>query len=192
MNNPQLVKQVKAGDDSAFRELVGEYQDKVLNTCYRFVFNRNDAEEIAQDVFLEVYKSIAKFKENADLSTWIYRISVNKSIDFVRKTKRKKRLGDYNNPIDIDIVRNDSILETVDNPQSDIEQLERAKLLQWAVNSLPENQRIAIVLAKYENLSYQEVADVMKKSKSSVESVIHRGMQNLRKKLYKYYENQII
>jgi RNA polymerase sigma-70 factor (ECF subfamily) len=88
-----LLHRLKARERGAFKVLVELYRDRVLNTCYRFIFNREDAEDIAQEVFIEVHRSITAFREESKLSTWIYRIAVTKSIDFIRKTKRKKRMA---------------------------------------------------------------------------------------------------
>src|SRR5210317_2479206 len=88
-----LVSDLKDGEEEAFRYLVDQYQDKVYNTCISFVKNPDDADDLTQEVFLEVYNSIHKFRLESKLSTWIYRISVNKSLEYLRKMKRKKRFG---------------------------------------------------------------------------------------------------
>ena len=87
----ELTARIRSGEPEAFKKLVDLYQVHVLNTCYRFVLNREDSEDIAQEVFVEVYRSMAKFEGKSKLSTWIYQIAVNKSLDFIRKERRKKR-----------------------------------------------------------------------------------------------------
>ncbi len=90
VKNSALHKSGMASKEESFRSLVAEHQEMVINTCYRFVFNREDAEDLAQDVFIEVYRSLEQFREEARLSTWIYRIAVTKSLDHLRRLKRKK------------------------------------------------------------------------------------------------------
>ena len=188
MDDIALQAAVKDGSSEAFQHLVDRYHYKVINTCYGFVHNKEDAEDLAQEVFLEVYSSISRFREESKLSTWIYRISVTKSLDFIRKTTRKKRVGFLRS-----VFGKDTEIEQVHafpatNPHTSLEQQERANILQQAVDSLAENQKIAITLSKYEGFSYQEIADIMGTSLSSVEALIHRAKKNLQKKLYQYYE----
>jgi len=182
------IQKLKEGDTAAFQQLILQHQHRVINTCYGFVHNREDAEDIAQEVFLEVYQSIEKFRGDAKLSTWIYRISVTKSLDFIRKQNRKKRFGTLRSIFGREKEIEQLPAPASHNPGKILEQQERANALKHAVDALTENQRIAITLHKYEGFSYKEVADIMDTSVSSVESLIHRAKQNLRKKLYAYYE----
>ena len=191
MDERILHQELACGNPAAFQQLVESHQSRVMNTCYGFVHNREDAEDIAQEVFLEVYKSIDNFREDAKLSTWIYRISVTKSLDFLRKQKRKKRFGRLKeffgkaqDPIE------QIPAPATANPQACLEKQERAQLLRQAVESLAENQKIAVTLNKYEGFSYQEVAEIMGTSVSSVESLLHRAKNNLQKKLQHYYAQQ--
>jgi RNA polymerase sigma-70 factor (ECF subfamily) len=191
MEDPILLQQIIGGDPDAFKQLVERYQHKVVNTCYGFVHNKEDAEDIAQEVFLEVYQAIANFRAEAQLSTWIYRIAVTKSLDFLRKQKRQKRIGYIRN-----ILRLNDQIEQIPasqsaNPQATLANQERARILQHAVDALSENQKIAIILNKYEGFSYQESADIMGTSVSAVESLIHRAKKNLQKKLYQYYKQHL-
>jgi RNA polymerase sigma-70 factor (family 1) len=182
-----LVQQLKEGSENAFRELVDHFQDHVFNTCFGFVYNRADADDIAQEVFIEVYHSIASFKENSSLSTWIYRIAVNKSLDFIRHSRRKKRWAELFRLAPVDNENTDHWFVDHETPQSQIEREERRKILHRAIQSLPENQRTVFTLHKIEELSYNEIAEIMKVSLPAVESLMHRAKCNLRSKLEKYY-----
>jgi RNA polymerase sigma-70 factor (ECF subfamily) len=189
MMNSEFIDKLKSGDEAAFRQCVTTYQEKVRNTCFHFVQHAMDAEDIAQEVFVEVFDSIKKFREDAQLSTWIYRIAVNKSLDFIRRKNRKKRFarvislfGQDENPINI---------PAVGNPQQNMETNERRKLLHWAVSRLPENQQTAITLSKFEELSNREVAEIMGLSLSATEALLHRAKKNLHKKLFHYFEKKI-
>ena len=168
-----------------------EYQEKVLNTCYGFINSREEAEDLTQEVFVEVFRSISGFKENAKLSTWIYRIAVSKSLEEIRSRKRKKRAAYFKSLIGLETAQ--EIVATKDkDPHEVLEDAQRLEIMQQAIEKLPENQRIAFTLHKFEQLSYQEVAEVMGSSVSAVESLIHRAKNNLKKYLYRYYEKKMI
>ncbi len=190
IDDNELIVQINEGDTEAFRELVEKHQDIVVNTCFQFIHNKEDAEDVAQEVFIEVYQSIAGFRKDAKLSTWIYRIAVNKSLDHIRKKKRKKRFAQL---VFLDSSEDDSEVFEVpalDNPQKELEDSERKKILDYAVNQLPKNQKIAITLSKYEKLSNKEIATILDTSVSAVEALIHRAKTNLHKKLNRYFEKQ--
>ncbi len=191
MEDTELIKAVKAGETGAFQTLVEQYQDRVINTCYGFVRDREDAKDIAQEVFIEIYQSLEKFREEAKLSTWIYRISVTKSLDFLRRKNRKKRMGQFKKLFNIDDVAERIEQPSGNNPDKNMEARERAQILQQAMDRLPENQKIAITLSKYEGFSNKEISEIMNTSVSSVESLIHRAKVNLKKKLYRYYDKHL-
>ncbi|MDA3892766.1 MAG: RNA polymerase sigma factor [Salinivirgaceae bacterium] len=187
MVNKISIQKLKNGSQAEFKQLVEHYKNKVVNTCYGFVHNYTDAQDISQDVFIEVFESVGRFNEDSLLSTWIYRIAVNKSLDFLRKQKRKKRWSELTR-INIDD-RNeaDNWFTDTGSPQLSLEQKERVKILSTAIDSLPESQKSAFTLHKYEELSYKEISEILKTSVSSVESLMHRAKKNLQKKLTKYY-----
>ncbi len=89
-----LIEELQKGSQEAFRALMEQYSHDVISTCYSFLSSNEEAEDVAQEVFIEVYKSVRHFRKKSDLNTWIYRISINKSLDFLRKQKRKKRIAD--------------------------------------------------------------------------------------------------
>ena len=185
----QLIQDLRQGNRNAFRLLVESYQEKVLNTCYGFLHNRQDAEDTAQEVFLEVFRSIGAFRETSRLGTWIYRIAITKSLDHLRRMKRKKRMATLVQLFGKEIGDAEEPAET-STPHEILEDEERAKILKSAVDSLPENQRIAITLHRYEGFQYSAIAEIMGISLSSVESLLHRAKKNLKKILYIYYEKQ--
>ena len=191
MNDLSFVTAVKNNEPEAFRKLVLAHQDMVVNTCFGMVQNLADAEDVAQEVFIEVYRSIHKFREDSKLSTWLYRIAVNKSIDFLRKKKRKSWIGSIQGMFGSE----EKVLEIEDRrqktPQEYLENEERKEVLQQAIDTLPQNQKTAFTLNKYENLSYKEIAAVMEVSLSSVESLMHRAKKNLKKRLQDYYTREM-
>lgn len=180
MTEDELIFQLRDRDESAFRELVNRFQDRIYNTSLGLVQDPADAEDIAQEVFIQIYHSIHQFKGDAQLSTWIYRIAVTKSLDFLRSKKRKKRFGLVQSLFGND---NKPVIEPVNylHPGIQQEQKEDAALLFKMVDKLPENQRTAFILNKVEELSYREIAAILNTSESAIDSLLQRAKQNLRK-----------
>ena len=182
MQTDDLIVKLKSGDNVAFAFLVDEYRKKITTLCYGFVRNQEDAEDITQEVFLEIFRSINNFRSDSSLSTWIYRISVSRSLNHIKKNKFKQLITgieslftpskNYNSP-------------EADRPDMKIENKEKAKEFQKIIDALPENQRIAFVLNKYDDLSYNQTAEVMGMSISAIESLIHRAKTNIKKQLDK-------
>ncbi len=191
MDEKTLIPKLLDGDHQAFRMLVDAFQEKVLNTCYGFVNNKEEAEDLSQEVFIEVFRSIGKFRGDAKLSTWIYRIAVSKSLEEIRKRKRQKRAAYFKSLIGLEGVA-EVVASTNSNPHQELEAKQRMEIMQEMIERIPKNQRIAFTLHKYEHLSYQEVADIMLLSLSAVESLMHRAKTNLKKRLTVYYKNRMI
>nr|WP_321353490.1 sigma-70 family RNA polymerase sigma factor [uncultured Draconibacterium sp.] len=191
MSDTDIIEQLKQGSEPAFKKLVDTHQKLVVNTCYGLVQNREDAEDIAQDVFVEVYRNINKFRADAKLSTWLYRIAVNRSLNHIRDNKKHKWFHSFGDEV---AEKNRELLQAKtadsDEPEYDLENKQRAIILKEAINSLPQNQKVAFTLSKYEELSYQEIAEVMDLSVSSVESLLFRAKKGLQKKLYKCYKKK--
>lgn len=188
MEERELVNRLKNGDEEAFRIIFNDNQRKVLNTCFRIVNDRETAEDLTQEVFVKVHSAVKYFRGDSKFSTWIYRIAVTKSLDYLRAKKRKKRFGfmrfsDSSNENQVHLK-----ISKREVPGESLEIEERKYFLSKALDSIPENQRIAFSLSKYDEMSYQEIADVLGVSLSAVESLIHRAKKNLEKKLYHYYK----
>lgn len=187
MTEQELIDGLIIHNKESIQYLVNNYQKNVIKTAYYFVANMEDAEDLSQEVFLEILKSVGRFKKNASLYTWIYRITVNKSLDHLRSKKRRNvlhQLGTFIKVSNDGTNRNDTEPAVMDNRNDD---KEKRKILDNAVNSLPENQKIAFILNKYDELSYKEIAEIMNLSLSSVESLIHRAKMNLQKKLVNHF-----
>lgn len=158
----------------------------VYNTTISIVQVAEDAEDITQDVFIEVYEKLAKFRGEAALKTWIYRITLNKALDFERRKKSQKRGGLLRRVFDV--VEQDEPASFA-HPGALLDNKEKASVLFAALKKLPANQRAAFVLHKIEGLSYQEVAAVMETSLSAVESLMLRAKNGLKKLLETYYQS---
>lgn len=192
MDDSELIQRLCRHEENAFREIVEKYESLVYNACYNVLQNSMDAEDVAQEVFIEVYESINKFRNESKLSTWLYRISINKSLNYYRKHKWKSVTGSIDNYAGSNSKEKGIEIEdrNADNSPFSIEYKERSLILQKALDSLPENQRIAFTLSKFEDLSYQQIAEIMNLSLSSVESLIHRAKLSLQKKLVNYYKKE--
>ena len=184
-----LLERLKEGDETAFREIVETWQNMVFNTALGIVQNEQDAEDVAQEVFIQVHQSIHTFKGESKFSTWLYRITITKSLDHERRKKRKKRAGSM---LSLFGLKGE---ETVDLPEFNhpgvqLDNKEKAGILFKAIAQLPQNQRVAFTLNKVEGLSYQQVSEIMESSVASIESLLHRAKSNLKRTLEDYYKNQ--
>lgn len=184
MDELELIQQLRESDQAAFKTLVETYQDLVYNTALGIVQNAQDAEDVAQDTFIKVFRSVQSFKGESKISTWLYRITVSTALDLLRSRKSKKRFGFLQRLFG---EGNEPIHEAPDfhHPGVALDQKENAARLFKAIDLLPENQKVAFTLNKLEELSYQEVSEVMNISVSAVESLMHRAKQNLKKILEK-------
>ena len=180
MNEAELIQGLRNGDEIAFKFLVNNYQDRVFNTAISIVQNAEDAEDVAQEVFIQVFRSIHSFKAESKLSTWIYRITTTRALDLLRSRKSKKRFGLLQRLFG---ENNETLFELPDfnHPGVAMDRKENSALLFKAISQLPENQKIAFTLHKLEDLSYQEISEIMRTSVAAVESMMHRAKQNLRK-----------
>lgn len=191
LQESELIKELKQRNQQAFRVLVEQQKDVVYHTCLGFLHHPQDAEDVAQEVFIQIFESIQDFREDASLSTWIYRIAVTKSLELLRKRKRKKRIAYFKSILNLDADPDDYVdQQYFEHPGVAMENRERAEILFRTIDSLPDNQRIAFVLHRVEGLSYKKVAEVMETTLSAVESLIHRAKKNLQLRLKTYYERQ--
>jgi|TARA_B110000879_G_scaffold70165_1_gene97976 RNA polymerase sigma-70 factor (ECF subfamily) len=191
LSEQNLINQLQAGKQAAFSRLLDDYQQKVFGTCISFIPNKEDAEDVAQEVFLEVFKSISKFKGDSKLSTWIYKIATNKCLEFIRKKNSKKRFAFmqtiFGNEIPVDKT---SYFTEVNHPGVLLENKEKSTIIFKAINTLSESQRVVFTLAKVDGKSYQEIVEITGRSLSSVESLMFRAKKNLQEKLEYFYKNE--
>lgn len=183
MQEKEFITKIVAGDHSAFKELFDTYKIEIFNVCFRMLGNQQEAEDLTQDVFFQVYKSIKQFRSESKLSFWLYRIAINFCLNHQKKKKRAQWFS-------LDVLFESSPENTKDTPVSPnnrpdvlLEKSEKERMVQQAINSLPKQQRVAVILHRYQGLSYQEIAEVMACSVSSVESRLHRAKVSLAKKL---------
>ncbi len=192
MSDQELIEGIQNRDKLAVQQLVSKYHKQVVKTAYYFLKSMDDAEDLAQDVCIEILESAGRFKGNSSLSTWIYRITVNKSLNFIRKHKRSLLVEQIESLFWKSSSGNQQrIIEPSEN-LTGIEDKERKILIDEAISRLPENQKIAFILSKYDELSYKQIAEVMNVSIASVESLLQRAKQNLQKSLVSHFSEYTI
>lgn len=185
----QLWAELKEGNENAFRRLFELYGDSMYNLALGISGNPADAENVVQESFTEVFRSVARFRGDAKLSTWVYRITLNKALEAERRKKRKKRAAKLVSLFGFE--RGEEVHGVHwEHPGIVAENKELAALLAQALEKLPENQRAAFTLHKLEGMEYREIADILGVSLSSVESLMHRAKTNLQKQLLQYYKNR--
>lgn len=179
MTEVEIIQSVKSGNTEAYKILVEKYQTMVFRTAMGFVHSKEDAEDLSQEIFIKVFQSLGSFLEKSEFSTWIYRITVNMSLNFVNR-KKFERFFDITNE------KLQSLFEKQDedvNPEQSMINHERDQLIRNAIDKLSEKQKTAFVLNKYENLTQREIADIMQTSEGAVEQHLQRAKGNLQKKL---------
>lgn len=190
MTEEELISKVKSGDETAFKDLVEIHQRLVFNTALGLLQNRDDADDVAQEVFIKVYQCINNFKGKSKFSTWLYRITIAKSLDFLRSKKRKRRFAFLFSLFDHESDKSIRPPANFMPPDIAFEKKERAAVLFKAIDRLPDKQKTAFTLHNIEGLSYKEITEIMHTTLSSVESLIHRAKQNLREYLRHHYQNE--
>ena len=184
MENPrdeEIVEEVLGGKTYRFNDLMERYQQLVFRTCLGFVHSKEDAEDISQEVFLNVYQSLSRFRGQAAFSTWLYRIAINASLNHLRKQARRQRYGLFF-PVHretSDSERQNHIASEEGNPEQDMVKKEQYLALKKSLEKLPEKQKTAFVLSRYEEMSQREIARIMNTTEGAVESLLQRAKQNL-------------
>lgn len=180
----QCMERFRDGDEAAFRTLFLRYKKKIVNFCFWYCNDREIAEELAQEVFLRIYRAAPKYRPNAKFSTWIFQIATNVCLNELRKTRYRyvtESLDSSHNPDERQLT------EIADcerhDPQNILNNHENEIVIHDAILNLPEKQRIALLLRVYNGFSYQEISSQMNCSESSVKSLIHRARKNLKKAL---------
>jgi RNA polymerase sigma-70 factor (ECF subfamily) len=165
-----------------FKELYHLYKDLVYNLCLSYLPNAEDAEDTTQEVFVKIHKQLSSYEGRAALKTWIYRVTINYCLDVLKARKRVKRFAFISSIFypDSNEIKHD--LVEFNHPGTQLEEKEALAFLFGHINNLPEQQKTALILVKVEQLSLKEAAEIMNKTPKSVESLLGRAKQNLKKK----------
>ena len=186
IEDEKLMVETAQGDEYAFELLVKRHQGRVLNLIFRFIGNRTQAGDLAQEVFIRVWQAAPRYKPQAKFTTWIYRVTTNLCLNELKSLGRKK-LFFTGSPAEVGRISNEETTDVSPSAEDLLLAEERSRQISLALQNLPENQRMALILKRYDNLSYQEIANIMDCSVSSVESLLVRAKKNLQEKL-KYSE----
>jgi len=184
VDDTELIQNVLNGNQRDFERLVEKYQSTVFRIAIGLLHNKEDAEEIVQDVFIKVYKSLSSFDAKAAFSTWLYRVTVNSSLNVLRKKKRQK----------LWVELSDILQLRSKEKQADVQMVEQSDnaFIYQAMNELPAMQRVAFILSKYEELPQARVAEILHLSTGAVEQLIYRAKNNLQQKLEKKFPTRKI
>lgn len=185
MQDDLIIERAKNGDVQAFEELISAYERRIFNTALRTMKNPDDANDVAQEAIIKIYKNIAGFKGDCTFAVWVYRIVSNACYDELRRRKRHSDMS-------LDALTADGVVQFRDSgelPDQYAERNELSQNIQKAINQLDEEYRVPIVLRELQGLSYQEIADIMDVNLGTVKSRISRARLQLQKKLRAYLQN---
>lgn len=183
VSSEDLIARIAKGEEDAFEILVNRHQTSVLNLIYRFIGDRTQAKDLAQEVFIRVWQSAKGYEPKAKFTTWIYKITTNLCLNEIKSARRRRWFPFHRSDED----NERSVEETFSDGSPTAEDLllerERSRQISEALHSLPENQRMALILKRYDDLPYQEIAQIIGCSVSAVESLLVRAKRTLREKL---------
>ncbi len=183
----QVMLRVKAGDQSSFDYLVQKYRRPMISFMYRMARNTAAAEDLAQEVFLRVYRSRASYEASAKFTTWLYRIATNLAVNHARDTRHER--PEVTVSLDEPAEESGTTLELPDGQltaEQNLVRRERLMAIRSKVEALPEQQRLAVIMHKYQQMDYKQIAEVLKKSESATKSLLFRAYETLREQLKEF------
>jgi RNA polymerase sigma-70 factor (ECF subfamily) len=183
LSSEDLMARIAKGDEDAFEILVTRHQTSVLNLIYRFIGDRTQAKDLAQEVFIRVWQAAKSYKPEAKFTTWIYRITANLCFNELKSARRKKWLQFLRPEGDHEVQTEEDFPDSSPSPEDLLLAKERSRQISDALQRLPGNQRMALILKRYDDLSYEEIARIMDCSVSAVESLLVRAKRTLQEKL---------
>jgi RNA polymerase sigma-70 factor (ECF subfamily) len=182
-----IMLRVAAGDDSGFNYLAAKYHRPIIHFLFRMVRNQAIAEELAQEVFLRVYRSRESYRAEAKFTTWLYRIATNLAVNHARDTKHERSVqAVYLDAPDEQTGTTPDVADDEPSAEQRLLREERMKAIRAHVMALPERQRMAVIMHKYQGMDYREIGEVLKQSESATKSLLFRAYQTLREKLKEF------
>jgi RNA polymerase sigma-70 factor (ECF subfamily) len=187
MEDSAIMLELSAGNMAGFDYLIQKYRKPIVNFMYRMVHNQAVAEELAQEVFLRVYRSRETYRAEARFSTWLYRIATNLGVNHARDTRHERAASTiYLDEADSDTGTTPDVADTTPGAEAALLRRERLNAIREHVLALPERQRTAVLMHKYEGMDYKQIGDVLKLSESATKSLLFRAYQTLREKLKEF------
>ena len=187
LTDAEVMLRVKAGDDSAFDFLVQKYRRPIINFMYRMAHNTAAAEDLAQEVFLRVYRSRSSYEASAKFTTWLYRIATNLGMNYSRDTRHERPENTMNlDEPDEETGQARDLADKTPSVEEEIMQRERLRAIRQKVEALPERQKMAVLMHKYQQMDYRQIADVLKLSESATKSLLFRAYETLRTQLKEF------
>ena len=184
MDDAAIMLQLRAGNMAGFDFLIQKYRKPIIRFMFRMVHNQAVAEELAQEVFLRVYRSRETYRAEARFSTWLYRIATNLGVNYARDTKHERAASTvYLDETDPEMGTTPDVADSTPGAESRMLRRERMDAIRQHVLALPERQRMAVLMHKYEGMDYKQIGDVLKLSESATKSLLFRAYQTLREKL---------
>jgi len=189
MTDAEIMLRVREGDDAGFNFLIEKYRKAIVNFMYRMVHNQAVAEELAQEVFLRVYRSRQTYRAEAKFTTWLYRIATNLGVNHARDTKHERAAQTiYLDQPDPETGTTPDVADMHPGAEEEMVKDERMKAIRKHVMALPERQRTAVLMHKYQGLDYKEIGAVLRLSESATKSLLFRAYQTLRERLKEFVE----
>jgi RNA polymerase sigma-70 factor (ECF subfamily) len=187
LTDAEVMLELKAGNMDAFDVLLGKYRKPMVHFMFRMVHNQAVAEELAQEVFLRVYRSRETYRAEARFSTWLYRIATNLGVNHARDTRHERTASTiYLDAVDAETGTTPDVADTTPSAEADLLQQERMKAIRQHVMALPERQKTAVLMHKYQGMDYKQIGEVLKLSESATKSLLFRAYQTLREKLKEF------
>lgn len=184
LSDAEVMLRVSAGDDAGFNYLIEKYRRSIIHFMFRMVHNQAVAEELAQEVFLRVYRSRQTYRAEARFSTWLYRIATNLGVNHARDTKHERAAQNvYLDQPDPETGATPDVADSTPNVEQDLVRDERMRAIRQHVMALPERQRTAVLMHKYQGMDYKQIGEVLKLSESATKSLLFRAYQTLRERL---------
>jgi len=184
MEDSEIMLELRSGNMAGFDYLIAKYRKPIIHFMYRMVHNQAIAEELAQEVFLRVYRSRETYRAEARFSTWLYRIATNLGVNHARDTRHERSASTvYLDETDAETGTTPDVADTTPGADAAMLRRERLNAIRQHVLALPERQRMAVLMHKYEGMDYRQIGDVLKLSESATKSLLFRAYQTLREKL---------
>ena len=187
LSDAELMLRVRDGDDGCYNFLIEKYRNPIIHFMFRMVRNQAIAEELAQEVFLRVYRSRQTYRAEAKFSTWLYRIATNLGVNHARDTKQERSAQTvYLDEPDAETGTTPDVADMTPSVEQEMVRDERMNAIRQHVMALPERQRTAVLMHKYQGMDYKDIGDVLKLSESATKSLLFRAYQTLRERLKEF------